>query len=188
MPHHTTTMALLHAPTGRCRATQDSTHDERRPHAHKHGIRQALSKVTRFASNRPLRPRRRRRRPTPRRCPTTSLQGVLHLDAAGSFVAFLAPGLLELVHLGELGRLRLVLLGTLASIERAGAAAAEPQLPGISTTTMSRTCSSPGYCLMSSKPAARTLGVSFVGGIAQVVSRKGHAQDTTPPCVRIRSK
>ena len=34
--------------------------------------------------------------------------------------------LLELVHLGELGRLRLVLLGTLASIERAGAAAAEP--------------------------------------------------------------
>ena len=63
---------LLHAPTGRCCATQDSTHNERRPPTHKHRIRQALSKVTRFASNRPLCPRRRRRRRTPRHCPTTS--------------------------------------------------------------------------------------------------------------------
>lgn len=187
MPHHTTTMALLHAPTGRCRATQDSTHDERRPHAHKHGIRQALSKVTRFASNRPLRPRRRRRRPTPRRCPTTSLQGVLHLDAAGSFVAFLAPAFLNSCTWANSVACAWYFSARSPAL-REPAPPLPNQLPGISTTTLSRTCSSPGYCLMSSKPAARTLGVSFVGGIAQVVSRKGHAQDTTPPCVRIRSK
>ena len=177
MPHHTTTMALLHAPTGRCRAT----HDERRPHAHKHGIGQALSKVTRFASNRPLRPRRRRRRPTPRRCPTTSLQGVLHLDAAGSFVAFLAPAFLNSCTWANSVACAWYFSARSPAL-REPAPPLPIQLPGISTTTLS------GYCLMSSKPAARTLGVSFVGGIAQVVSRKGHAQDTTPPCVRIRSK